>query len=48
MSLTQLNLSFTNETTFGKNFTDYKTKAVECMDFFGGVYAFGCPGKRSR
>ena len=44
MSLTQLNLSFTNETKFERDFKDYKEKAVECMDFFEGVYAFGCPG----
>ena len=48
MSLTQLNLSFTNETKFERDFKDYKEKAVECMDFFDGVYAFGCPGLRSR
>ena len=44
MSSTQVKLKFTNETTFAKNFKDYKEKAVECMDFFDGVYAFGCPG----
>ena len=48
MSLTQLNLSLTNETKFEQLFSDYKGKAVECTDFFEGVYAFGCPGKRSR
>ena len=48
MSLTQLKLNFTDVAAFEKDFKDYKGKAVECMDFFDGVYAFGCPGLRSR
>ena len=48
MSFTQLKLAFKNETKFEKNFTDYKSSAEECMNFFGGVYAFGCPGKLLR
>ena len=47
MSFTQLKLAFQNETKFEKNFTDYKSSAEECMNFFEGVYAFGCPGKRN-
>ena len=43
MSLTKLNL-----TLHEYDFKSYTSKAEECTTFFEGVYAYGCPGKRSR
>ena len=47
MSLTNLTLSLNEDFQKNPNFTDYYATANECIDFFEGVYKYGCPGKRS-
>ena len=47
MTLTHLKLSLNEDFGQNSNYTAYNTMANECVDFFEGVYEYGCPGKRS-
>ena len=47
MSLTLLKLSLKEDFEKNSNYIAYNTTANECVNFFEGVYKYGCPGKRS-
>ena len=47
MSLTHLKLSLNEDFGKNSNYTAYNTTATECVNFFEGVYEYGCPGKPS-
>ena len=45
--MTLLKLSLNEDFEKNSNYTAYNATANECVDFFEGVYKYGCPGNRS-